>query len=71
MKKRYVVIAYIDHRNDRPMYFQSRDRMGTTYISDITKAFRFRTRFMASREANKTRYGYVAEYKRYCYGRRI
>lgn len=65
MEKRYVVIAYTDHRDGKPMYFQSRDKMGTTYISDITKAFRFRTRFMANREANKTRYGYVANYNEF------
>lgn len=60
MKKRYIVISYYDKRFDnRPMYFQSKDRRGTTYISDITKAFKFRTRFMANRIANQTLLGRV------------
>lgn len=60
MKKKYIVISYYDKRFDnRPMYFQSKDRRGTTYISDITKAFKFRTRFMANRIANQTLLGRV------------
>jgi hypothetical protein len=60
MKKKYIVISYYDKKyNNRPMYFQSKDKMGTTYISDITKAFRFRTRFMANRIANQTLLGRV------------
>jgi hypothetical protein len=60
MKKKYIVISYYDKKyNNRPMYFQSKDKMGTTYISDITKAFRFRTRFMANRIANQTLLGMV------------
>lgn len=60
MKKKYIVISYYDKRFDnRPMYFQSKDKRGTTYISDITKAFRFRTRFMANRIANQTLLGRV------------
>lgn len=60
MKKKYVVISYYDKKFDnRPMYFQSKDKMGTTYISDITKAFKFRTRFMANRIANQTLLGRV------------
>ena len=60
MKKKYVVISYYDKKFDnRPMYFQSKDKMGTTYISDITKAFRFRTRFMANRVAEQTLFGRV------------
>lgn len=60
MEKKYVVIAYYDKKFDnRPMYFQSKDKMGTTYISDITKAFRFRIRFMANRVAKQTLLGRV------------
>lgn len=60
MKKKYVVISFYDKRFDnRPMYFQSKDKMGITYISDITKAFRFRTRFMANRVAKQTLFGKV------------
>lgn len=60
MKKKYIVISFYDKKFDnRPMYFQSKDKRGTTYISDITKAFRFRTRFMANRIANQTRLGRV------------
>ena len=60
MKKKYVVIAYYDKKFDnRPMYFQSKDKMGTTYISDITKAFKFRTRFMANKVAEQTLFGRV------------
>ena len=54
MEKKYVVISYYDKKFDnRPMYFQSKDKMGTTYISDINKAYRFRTRFMADRIAGQ------------------
>lgn len=59
MKKKYVVISFLDKVNNRPMYFQSKDKMGTTYISDIEKAFRFRTRFMANRIAEQTLFGRV------------
>lgn len=60
MKKKYIVISFYDKKFDnRPMYFQSKDKRGTTYISDITKAFRFRTRFMANRVANQTLLGRV------------
>lgn len=59
MKKKYVVISFLDKANNRPMYFQSKDKMGTTYISDIEKAFRFRTRFMANRIAEQTLFGRV------------
>ena len=60
MKKKYIVISFYDKKFDnRPMYFQSKDKRGNTYISDITKAFRFRTRFMANRIANQTRLGRV------------
>lgn len=60
MKKKYVVISYYDKKFDnRPMYFQSKDKMGTTYISDIEKAFRFRTRFMANKVAEQTLFGEV------------
>lgn len=59
MEKKYVVISYYDKKDNRPMYFQSMDKMGTTYISDITKAFRFRTRFMADRIAKQTTLGRV------------
>lgn len=60
MEKKYVVISYYDKKfNNRPMYFQSKDKMGTTYISDIDKAYRFRTRFMADRIANQTLLGRV------------
>lgn len=60
MKKKYIVISFYDKNcNNRPMYFQSKDKRGTTYISDIEKAFRFRTRFMANRIANQTRLGRV------------
>lgn len=60
MKKKYIVISYYDKKyNNRPMYFQSKDKRGTTCISDITKAFRFRTRFMANRIANQTLLGRV------------
>lgn len=60
MKKKYIVISFYDKKFDnRPMYFQSKDKRGTTYISDITKAFRFKTRFMANRVANQTRLGRV------------
>lgn len=60
MKKKYIVISFYDKKFDnRPMYFQSKDKRGTTYISDITKAFRFRTRFMANRIANQTLLGRV------------
>lgn len=60
MKKKYIVISYYDKKFDnRPMYFQSKDKRGTTYISDITKAFKFRTRFMANRIANQTLLGRV------------
>lgn len=60
MKKKYIVISFYDKKyNNRPMYFQSKDKMGTTYISDITKAFKFRTRFMANRIANQTLLGRV------------
>lgn len=65
MEKKYVVVAYYDKKFGRPMFFQSRDKMGTTYISDITKAFRFRTRFMANREADRTVYGYVSDYNKF------
>lgn len=60
MEKKYVVISYYDKKfNNRPMYFQSKDKMGTTYISDINKAYRFRTRFMADRIASQTLLGRV------------
>jgi hypothetical protein len=60
MEKKYVVISYYDKKFDnRPMYFQSKDKMGTTYISDIDKAFRFRTRFMANKVAEQTLFGRV------------
>jgi hypothetical protein len=60
MEKKYVVIAYYDKKFDnRPMYFQSKDKMGTTYISDINEAYRFRTRFMADRIAEQTLFGRV------------
>lgn len=60
MKKKYIVISFYDKKFDnRPMYFQSKDKRGTTYISDIEKAFRFRTRFMANRIANQTILGRV------------
>jgi len=58
MKKRYIVLSFYD-KYHRPMYYQSKDKMGTTYISDITYAFRFRTRFMANRVAKQTRFGKV------------
>jgi hypothetical protein len=59
MEKKYVVISYYDKKFNRPMYFQSKDKMGTTYISDINKAYRFRTRFMADRIAEQTLLGRV------------
>ena len=59
MEKKYVVISYYDKKDGRPMYFQSKDKMGTTYISDIDKAYRFRTRFMADRIAEQTLLGRV------------
>lgn len=60
MEKKYVVISYYDKKfNNRPMYFQSKDKRGTTYISDIDKAYRFRTRFMADRIASQTLLGRV------------
>jgi hypothetical protein len=60
MEKKYVVISYYDKKFDnRPMYFQSKDKMGTTYISDINEAYRFRTRFMANKVAEQTVFGRV------------